>query len=213
MTQVVVLFVKCLALGFSIAMILGPIAVLCIQQTLTNGFAAGFAVGLGVATADGIFAVVAGLGLSFVAHFLIGQQFWLQLIGGAFLCYLGIRTLLNNLQAPAIILTSHHLRTLYGSTLLLTLTNPLTLISFSALLAGVNIINPGIPSLLYAALLFCSFFIGSAVWWLILSGSLSMFRTKITPAFIQRINTIAGTLLIAFGSAAIINSFTAIIRL
>src|SRR5437899_2374914 len=95
MTDIAIVFAKGCMLGFSLAMIVGPIGILCIQQTINAGFWCGIAVGLGAAVADGIYAMLGGLGLSYVTDFLVHQQFWLQLIGGAFLCYLGLRTLLS----------------------------------------------------------------------------------------------------------------------
>ncbi len=98
MTDITLIFAKSFTIGFSMAMILGPIGIMCIQHTLINGFWAGMVVGLGAATADGIFGLIAGLGLSLVTDFMLKQQFLLQLVGGAFLIYLGIRILFR--QVP-----------------------------------------------------------------------------------------------------------------
>ena len=88
------LLLKGLLIGFSIAAPVGPIGVLCIRRTLVQGRAAGLVSGLGAASADAVYGSIAAFGLSFVSGLLISQQSWLKLIGGAFLCYLGIRTLL-----------------------------------------------------------------------------------------------------------------------
>ncbi|HEY9651627.1 MAG TPA: LysE family transporter, partial [Coleofasciculaceae cyanobacterium] len=85
-------FIKGLIIGFSIAAPVGPIGVLCIHRTLTQGCVSGLVSGLGAATADAIYGSIAGLGLTFLSSVLIHQQRWLQLFGGAFLCYLGIKT-------------------------------------------------------------------------------------------------------------------------
>ena len=82
-------------IGFSIAAPVGPIGVLCIRRTLAEGHAAGFISGLGAATADAIYGCIAGFGLTLVARFLMDQQVWLRLFGGAFLCYLGVKTVLS----------------------------------------------------------------------------------------------------------------------
>ena len=83
-----------IVIGFSIAAPVGPIGVLCIRRTLAEGRLFGFASGLGAATADAIYGCIAGFGLTFISSLLIGQQMWIRLIGGLFLCYLGVRTLL-----------------------------------------------------------------------------------------------------------------------
>src|SRR5512145_685662 len=84
--------VKGLVIGFSIAAQVGPIGVLCIRRTLAEGRAYGFASGLGAATADGFYGTLAALGLTLISSFLIDQADWLRLIGGAYLCYLGLKT-------------------------------------------------------------------------------------------------------------------------
>jgi len=88
------LFLRGLIMGFSIAAPVGPIGVLCIRRTLADGRAAGLVSGLGAASADAIYGCIAGFGLTFIANFLVGQQFWLRLLGGIFLCYLGVKTFL-----------------------------------------------------------------------------------------------------------------------
>src|SRR5205085_8581760 len=85
-------FFKGLVLGFAIAAPVGPIGVLCIRRSLAEGQAAGLATGLGAATADALYGCVAAFGLTVISSFLVQQRFWLGLIGGGFLCYLGVRT-------------------------------------------------------------------------------------------------------------------------
>jgi threonine/homoserine/homoserine lactone efflux protein len=91
-------FLRGLIIGFSIAAPVGPIGVLCIRHTLAYGWTWGLVSGLGAATADAMYGCIAGFGLTFVSSFLIGQQVWLRLVGGAFLCYLGVKTFVS---APA----------------------------------------------------------------------------------------------------------------
>ena len=85
-------FLRGIIIGFSIAAPVGPIGVLCIRRTLAEGKASGLISGLGAATADAIYGCVAGFGLTFISNLLIHQQMWLRLVGGAFLCYLGLKT-------------------------------------------------------------------------------------------------------------------------
>ena len=85
-------FLRGIAIGFSIAAPVGPIGVLCIRRTLAQGRLCGFASGLGAATADAVYGCVAGFGLTAVSNLLVSQQTWLRLIGGLFLCYLGVKS-------------------------------------------------------------------------------------------------------------------------
>jgi threonine/homoserine/homoserine lactone efflux protein len=119
-------FLKGLIIGFSIAAPVGPIGVLCIRRTLAQGRLSGFVSGLGAATADAIYGCIAGLGLTFISSLLIHQQLGLRLIGGGFLCYLGIKAF-TSLSTQAAKVTGSSLLSAYVSTFFLTLTNPLTM--------------------------------------------------------------------------------------
>jgi threonine/homoserine/homoserine lactone efflux protein len=128
-----------LAIGFSIAAPVGPIGVLCIRRTLTEGRASSLVSGLGAATADAIYGCIAGFGLTFISNFLVSQQVSLCLIGGVFLCYLGLKTFLAKPAEQAASAKGSGLAGAYGSTFFLTLTNPMTIISFAAIFAGLGL--------------------------------------------------------------------------
>ena len=156
-----------LAIGFSIAAPVGPIGVLCIRRTLAEGRVSGLVSGLGAATADAIYGCIAGFGLTFIANILISQQVWLRLIGGLFLCYLGVKTLLAKPAHQATSAKGNGLVGAYASTFFLTLTNPMTILSFVAIFAGLGLASTG-GNYASAGVLVFGVFIGSALWWLIL---------------------------------------------
>lgn len=131
--------IKGVIIGFSIAAPVGPIGVLCIRRTLAEGRLSGFLSGLGAATADATYGIIAGFGLTSIANFLIGQQLWLRLIGGLFLCYLGIKTFKTTTLDETISSKKQGLLGNYFSAFLLTITNPMTIISFAAVFAGLGI--------------------------------------------------------------------------
>ncbi len=187
-----------IVLGFSIAAPVGPMAVLCIRRTLANGRVAGLITGLGVATADTIYGFIAAFGLTFIANFLIGQQLWIRLIGGGFLCYLGLKTLLSEPAERSASTVSTGLVGAYLSALLLTLTNPATILSFVALFAGLGV---GSTSGDYgaAALIVLGVFTGSALWWLILSGGVGLFRAKFDRTAMRWVNRLSGLVIIMLG--------------
>jgi len=124
---------------FSIAAPVGPIGVLCIRRTLAEGRVYGLISGLGAATADAIYGCVAGFGLTFISSFLISQQIWLRLIGGGFLCLLGIRIFLSEPAKQAASTKGNGFLSAYASTFLLTATNPMTILSFAAIFAGLGV--------------------------------------------------------------------------
>ena len=199
-------FLRGLLIGFSIAAPVGPIGVLCIRRTLAEGRSAGLVSGLGAATADAFYGSLAGFGLSLVANFLVSQQAWLRLVGGLFLLYLGVKTFLSQPASDPGQPARAKTRGLWGaylSTLLLTLTNPLTVLSFAAIFAGLGLVETG-GNPLSAGLLVLGVFSGSAAWWLLLSGGVSLLHAKVTTSTLRWINRIAGLVIIGFGVAALV---------
>ena len=184
-------------LGFSIAAVVGPIGLLCIRRTLVTGFAIGFVSGLGAATADATYAAVASFGISALAAVLIDQRLWLRLIGGAFLLYLGLRTLRSEpaTRAAELPATGVRLAGAYSSTLALTLSNPMTIMSFAAIFAGLGASG---------ADLVAGVFGGSAAWWLVLATSVARLRGRLTPRWFRWINISSGLLITAFGAQSLL---------
>ena len=195
-------------IGFSIAAPVGPIGLLCIRRSLADGRAAGFVSGLGAATADAFYGFVAAFGLTAISSVLVSQGFWLRVVGGVFLCYLGARTLTATPAAQAAPAGSRGtadrgLLGAYASTLFLTLTNPMTILSFAAIFAGLGL-AAATPDYTSAGLMVLGVFSGSAAWWLLLSSGASALRTRTTPAGLAWINRASGVVIIAFGLLALL---------
>jgi threonine/homoserine/homoserine lactone efflux protein len=188
---------KGLAVGLAIAAPVGPIGLLCIRRSLEQGRVAGLATGLGAATADAAYGCVAGLGLTAVSSFLLAHVTWLRLVGGAALCYLGARTFLSAPAQRAAQAGADGLLSAYGSTLLLTLANPMTILSFVAVFAGFGLVRS--PSYLAAGTLIAGVFIGSTLWWLFLSTSVAWMRHRISDAWMRTVNRLSGGAIVAFG--------------
>jgi threonine/homoserine/homoserine lactone efflux protein len=196
-------FLRGLAIGFGIAAPVGPIGVLCIRRTLADGRAVGFASGLGAATADAVYGAVAAFGLTLVSSALVGQGLWLRAIGGLFLCYLGARTwMAPPAVTPGPVGRSRGLAAAWASTFALTLTNPTTIISFAAVFAGLGL-GGRVGGYGTAALMVLGVFLGSALWWLLLSTGVGLFRSALTPDRLRWVNRGAGAIIAAFGVAAL----------
>lgn len=192
-------FFKGLIIGISIAAPVGPIGVLCIQRTLATGRLHGFISGMGAATADAFYGLVAGFGLTLVSNFMVAQQMWFRLVGGAFLLYLGVKAFLATpLASPGVSTKTPGRTRAYLSTFFLTLTNPMTIVAFAAIFAGLGLVNPE-ANYLSAGLLVIGVFLGSALWWLILSGVSGMFREKIGNRGLRWVNRLAGAVITSFG--------------
>lgn len=199
-------------IGISIAAPVGPIGVLCIRRTLAKGRIAGFISGLGAATADAFYGAIAAFGLTIISTFLIQQNFWLRLVGGFFLIILGIRTILaptdiQNLQAQTEDSQSN-LINYYASTFFLTITNPLTILSFAAIFASISGQGLGTSGdYLASATMVIGIFLGSCTWWFILSGFSGYFRKKLNERGMIWINRISGAIIAGFGLFALISLF------
>jgi len=193
--------IKGIIIGFSIAAPVGPIGVLTIKRTLTEGRISGFVTGMGAAMADTVYGVVAGFGLTAISSFLLTQEFWIKLIGGLFLLILGIKSFVTKPASNAANVDSKGLFNNFISTFFLTVTNPTTILSFIAIFAGLGLgtTKTGYSSSMTLVL---GIFLGSALWWFILSSIVSFFQSKITPDRLIWINRLSGLIIISFGLIA-----------
>lgn len=193
---------KGMLIGFSIAAPVGPIGVLCIRRTVTDGRRHGLATGLGAATADALYGAVAAFGLTVISGFLLDQQNWLRLGGGLFLCWLGVRAILAhpNVTAPAS--RAQGLLSAYATTVCLTLTNPVTILAFAAVFAGLGVTASG-GNYATASALVAGVFMGSALWWFALSGAVSLLRSHLTLTRLRWVNRLSGLVVLGFGIAAL----------
>lgn len=197
------IFLKGIFIGFAMAVPVGPIGIMCIRKTLTEGRLRGLIIGLGAATADLLYGCVAAFGLTFIEDTLINQRIWIRLVGGALLLFLGVRTFRSEPSDPKSRFKIHSSGMLgsYLYTVLLTLTNPLTIFAFIAVFAALGLGN----GLRYfsASALVAGVFIGSCLWFLLLSSGVTLFRNKLDVVGLRWVNRIAGVLIIISGLIAI----------
>lgn len=204
MTENISLILRGFIISISIAAPVGPIGVLCIRRTLSDGRLTGLLSGLGAAMADMVYGAIAAFGLSVIMDALIGQAIWLKLVGGLFLLYLGIKTLLSKPAEEAAKAQSGSLLSAYLSTFFLTITNPMTILSFIAIFAGLSTAQnqAANPMVLVAGV-----FAGSATWWLALSFGVSLMREQVSPNLMLWINRLSGMVIIIFGIYSLISIF------
>jgi threonine/homoserine/homoserine lactone efflux protein len=178
----------------------GPISLLVIRRTLAQGRVVGLASGMGVATADATYGAIAAFGLSAITDVLVDYRRIIGLAGGLFLLYLAWATFRAKPGEAAVVEDRRGLSGAYLSILGLTLTNPMTILSFGALFAGLGVrgTNPGESTLITVGV-----FLGSALWWVLLTGAISLFRTRITPRGLRAVNVVAGLIIGVFAILAI----------
>ena len=197
-------FGRGLAIGFAIAAPVGAIGLLCIRRTLAHGRLTGFVSGLGAATADALYGAVAALGLTAVSATLVAHQDVVRLVGGGFLLYLGARTAMAEPAVESGTGSVRGLAAAFGSTLALTLANPTTILSFVAVFAGLGL-GTAAGDRGSAALMVCGVFLGSAAWWLLLSGAVGLFRRALTSERLRWVNRVSGAMLIGFGVLSLLS--------
>ena len=193
------MFLKGVTIGFSIAAPVGPIGLLCIRRSLAEGVLPGLMTGLGAATADAVYGCIAGFGLTALSNFLVDQRFLLGLFGGLFLCYLAWRIIRSQPPTQPLEPCQTGLLTTFGTTFLLTLANPLTILSFAAVFAGFGLGSRAGTDYAAAWRLVVGVFTGSALWWLLLSGGVSLVRQKLGHSMLRSINWISGMVILGFG--------------
>jgi threonine/homoserine/homoserine lactone efflux protein len=201
------LFVKGLIIGFSIAAPVGPIGILCIKNTIKKNYASGFFTGMGAATADMLYALIAALGLTTISDLLLDYKLWIQITGILFLGYLGIKSFIRShdtvekhkSKAGSIIYD-------FVSTLFLTITNPITILSFLSIFTGVGLIADAI-SFDDSKNIIAGVFFGSTTWWLILTTISHFIKGKISNSFIKYIDYLSGAILLGFAVYLTINTY------
>jgi threonine/homoserine/homoserine lactone efflux protein len=198
----IVFFAKGAAIGLAIAAPVGPIGVLCIRRSLNDGMLTGLVSGLGAAVADGVYGAVAGFGLTAVSVVLLDHQAAVRALGGAALLVIGLRIL--RAEAPASGEPPGNSRRLAGafaSCFLLTLTNPTTILSFLAIFAGLGLAE-WVQDYAAAGVLVAGVLFGSALWWLVLSGTVSLVRHRLSAAALAWINRVSAAVILVFGLLA-----------
>ncbi len=200
--------IKGLVIGFLASVPLGPVGVLCIQRTINKGRLSGMFSGMGAATVDAFFALVAALGLTYIINFIEEQQFYIQLIGGVILIIIGARIFYAN---PIKQIRRHRRRKNkliedYFSVLFLTLSNPVAIFLFVAAFAGIGIVTSKDNSL-KSSFIVGGVFFGAMFWWLILTFFVDLFRKRFRLKQLWWINKIAGIIVLIFGIAAMLSVF------
>jgi len=194
---------KGMLVGLIIAVPTGPVGVLCIRRTIFHGRLAGFVSGLGAASADAIFGIIAAFGLSVISELLLDYQEWLRLGGTGFLLFLGVTAL----TADPLEGTQHQrdpedLVTDFVSTFFLTITNPITILAFLAIFAGIGFTGAE-ATLGRAAILVLGVWLGSLCWWAALSFGAGMVRLSFERHHLVWINRGSGGILVMSGAALI----------
>lgn len=192
---------KGVLVGIIIAVPAGPVGVLCIRRTIFHGRLAGFVSGLGAASADAVFGIIAAFGLTFVSSLLLDYRDWLRLGGAGFLLYIGISAFTADpLDGPPAQRDRDGLLADYASAFALTITNPITILAFVAIFAGIGFTGHE-ATLGRAAILVLGVWLGSLLWWAGLALGTGMVRLSFDRHHLVWINRGSGGILVFSGVA------------
>lgn len=202
--------------GFFLALPVGPVGVLCVQRTLSQGRMHGLISGLGAAFGDALYGAVAAFGISAVEDWITGHQGALRLVGGIILLLLALRTVAAMVHAHPVTdgsdekiqrrIVTHSLVKDFLSTFTLAITNPITFIAFAGLLATLGFTEAG-RTIGNASILVAGVFAGSALWWIALSTTANLFRPIVDGSYQLWMDRIVATVLAGFGVYALLTSF------
>jgi threonine/homoserine/homoserine lactone efflux protein len=198
------ILLKGLALGFVLAMSIGPIALLCISNTIEKGRLFGISVALGAGTADGIYGLAAGFGISILMTYLSDYSILLKLLGGCFLIYLGIKIMRSTPNKKRVEINAMALLKTYLTIVALTLINPLTIATYMGAFAGMGVGNTN-GDLFLSLLLGFGIFAGSSVWHSLLVAASSVLKDKIKEKHLLTLNKFSGLLLCIFGTISLVS--------
>jgi threonine/homoserine/homoserine lactone efflux protein len=191
-------------LGFTIAASVGPISLLVIRRTLAEGRFYGFVSGLGVATADATYGAIAAFGLTAITSLLVANHAILGLVGGVVIVLLGIRIARSRPSGPAADGERPGLVGAFASIYALTMTNPLTIVLYAGVFAGIGLVAGS--SFLDAAVLTLAVWAGSTLWWVLLCSVVAWLRGRVSTTALLWVNRVSGAALVLFGALAVISA-------
>ena len=199
--MLLVLLLKGILVGLVIAVPVGPVGIMCVRRTIFEGKLVGLVSGFGAATADAVFGIIAGFGITAVADLLLGYQEWLRGIGGCVLVLIGGNNLLTKAQpqldSPP---DPESLSWDFLSTFLLTLANPVTIFAFAGIFAAIGLSGEE-ATFDRAGILVLGVWVGSLLWWLALSFGLASFARLLEARYLAWVNRVSGGILLLCGAA------------
>ena len=194
-----------LVVGFSIAVPIGPMGLLCIQRTLTSGMRVGVCTGLGAATVNVVYGALITLSLDKLAPVMTSGGRVLSSLGGAYLLWCAARTLmLQRALVDQSTIVSLSPVMAYGSAVAFNASNPMSPVLIIALLSP--IIGMSAPSLGEAAAFLFGMFTAATTWWVCLSGGITLLRSHLSPGMLAMVNQVAGAVLTFYGALALARS-------
>lgn len=180
-------------IGIAVSIPLGPLGMLCIKRTVNKNWKSGFISGLGIASSDTFYAVIAGFSLSMIINFIKSYEIYFKVFGAVMVILLGLYIFMSNPTKD--IQKFKRKGTSYIQDFLtaffLTVSNPLSIFIFIAIFSSYSLVLQ-LSQLFEALLIIGGIFLGGASWWFMLTGLANMFKHKLTINTLWWANKIIG---------------------
>lgn len=197
------LFLLGILIGLVIAAPMGPVGVLCTRKTLEYGVAGTLAVGIGTALADAIYASLTAFGIASISEFILKHTVYIKLIGGTLLFSFAIKEYYSTSPIKNTIkITTKGYLALTGTSFLITLLNPMGIVSFIALFA---MLGDQLLHYHHAIWVVIGVFVGSLSWFLILGRIIHHTQHLIPERIIVSIRKISALFFALFGAWAFVS--------
>lgn len=193
-------------IGAIIAAPVGPVGILCVNRTLSSGRMAGFVSGLGAVTGDGFYAAVAAYGVRVITMFLSDNRAWFTVAGAFFLAVIGIRVISSGTDMPGETAKKASFAEYYFSALMVSFTNPVTVVVFGAVFAVLGLGEKGTGSA-HSTAMVAGVVTGAAAAWFILSGIVDLFKARFRISYLRAFNRFSGAVLIGFSLIVFMSIF------
>jgi threonine/homoserine/homoserine lactone efflux protein len=201
-----IFFLEGLIIGVLITAPVGPVGILCLNRTLSGGRTAGFVSGLGAVTGDVFYAAVAAYGIRVITSFLSDNSIWFRFAGAVFLAGIGIRVILIRPESPEVHGKNRSLVEYYISSLIVTATNPVTVLVFGAVFAMLGLGEKG-TGISHSSSMVAGITIGAAASWFILSSAVDILRERFRASVLSVFNRVSGALLVGFSFIVVLSIF------
>ena len=215
--SIIAILLRGFAVGLAASITVGPVAVLCIQRTLSKTTRAGIASGLGVACADTLMAIIAYFFFAIMQAQIEKYTHVLSIVGGIFVVIVGIYIFFQN-PIPQIRRNRAGNTTLwkdFASMFGFTIANfvvvvPYILAFFALFGVGTATESRDVASMFRSVLIILGFFGGATTWWVALTSVISLFRRRFRPRHMLTINHVAGIIVGLLGIYTILSTVISI---
>ncbi len=211
--EIIAILLRGICVGVAASITVGPVAVLCIQRTLSKNRRSGIVSGLGVACADTFMAMIAYFFYSVLQVQIEEYNQLLRVIAGIFVVIVGVYIFFQN-PVPQIRRNRAGRSSLwqdFASVFGLTIANFILVIpyilTFFAVFKITTVETLDMAGFFRGILVIAGFFGGSVAWWTTLAFLLNLFRRRFRPRHMLTINHVAGVLIGVLGIYTILSTF------